>query len=338
MEWMKISGTACAFVWMLAAGPAVCAEAMFSWNEGPAKESILNFVQDVTDGAGDRYVPPGRRIAVFDNDGTLWAEQPVYFQALFAIDRVKALAPQHPEWQGQEPFAALLRGDLSALLAGGERSVAEVLAATHAGMTTEEFEKIVSDWLGSAKHPQTGKPYNRMVYQPMLELLEYLRANGFKTFIVSGGGVEFMRVFAEQTYGIPPEQVVGSYGRQKYEVSDEAGPLLIKLPEIDFVSDGPGKPVAIQRVIGRRPLAAFGNSDGDFQMLQWTCSGEGARLCLIIHHTDAAREWAYDRASRIGHLDETLAAARTKGWIVVDMKRDWKRIYSGDMIDESTAH
>lgn len=275
---------------------------------------------------GPDFVPPAERIAVFDNDGTLWAEQPIYFQVAFALDRVKALAPQHPEWKTKEPFASLLKGDLKGALAGGERALLEIIAATHAGMTTEEFEAVVKEWLVAAKHPTLKRSYTDLAYQPMLELLTYLRANGFKTFIVSGGGVEFMRAFAEKVYGIPPDQVVGSSGKQKFEL--RAGKfVLVKLPALDFFDDKDGKPIAIQKFIGRRPTAAFGNSDGDLQMLQWTCDGSGARLCLYVHHTDAEREWAYDRKSSIGRLDKGLDEAQAKGWTVVSMKNDWNRIF-----------
>ena len=297
-----------------------------SWNAGPAKEAIVAFVNRVTSAGSPDFVEPSERIATFDNDGTLWAEQPLYFQLLFALDRVKALAPQHPEWKSKEPFAALMRGDVTAALGGGEKAIAEVLAATHTGVTTAEFERAATDWLATARHPTKKQPYTSMVYQPMLELLSYLRANGFKTFIVSGGGVEFIRAFSEETYGIPPEQVVGTVGKQKLEMRD-GKPVLRKLPEVDFVDDGPGKPVGIQRFIGRQPIASFGNSDGDLQMLQWTCSGDGARFCLYVHHTDGEREWAYDRASSIGKLDKGLDEAKSKGWTVVDMKSDWKKIF-----------
>jgi phosphoglycolate phosphatase-like HAD superfamily hydrolase len=300
-----------------------------SWNDGASKRGIVEFVQAVTAKGGKDYVPPAQRIAVFDNDGTLWAEQPIYFQVLFAIDRIKALAPKHPEWKDREPYASLLKGDMKAALAGGEHAILEIVHATHAGLTTEEFEKLVKDWLATVRHPRVKQPYNRMIYQPMLELLRYLRANGFKTYIVSGGGVEFMRAFAEQAYGIPPEQVVGSSGKQKFELRD-GKPVLVKLPELDFLDDKEGKPIAIQKFIGRRPLAAFGNSDGDLAMLQWTCAGAGTRFCLYVHHTDAEREWAYDRASSVGRLDKGLDEARANGWTVVDMKRDWKRIFPFD--------
>jgi len=297
-----------------------------SWNDGPAKKSIIAFVERVSKAGGPDFVDPAQRIATFDNDGTLWAEQPVYFQFLFALDRVKALAPQHPEWKNKEPFASIEKGDMTAALRGGEKSLAEVVAATHSGVTTEEFEIAVADWLAMARHPKTNQPFTKMAYQPMLELLHYLRDNGFKTFIVSGGGIDFMRVFAEKTYGIPPEQVVGTTGKEKFEIRN-GKPVLIKLPEVDFVDDGPGKPVSIQKFIGRRPIAAFGNSDGDLQMLQWTCSAPGPRFCLFVHHTDADREWAYDRASSVGKLDAGLDEAIAQGWTVVDMKTDWKQIF-----------
>jgi hypothetical protein len=270
------------------------------------------------------------RIAVFDNDGTLWAEQPLYVQLLFALDRVKALAPAHPEWREQEPFASVLRGDVHQALAGGERALLEIVLATHGGMTTGEFEGVVADWLAAARHPTTGRPYTSMVYQPMLEVLAYLRANGFKTFIVSGGGIEFMRPWSEAVYGIPPEQVIGSSVKTQYTV--EGGtPALVRLSELDFIDDRAGKPVGIHRHIGRRPVAAFGNSDGDLEMLEWTMAGSGPRFALVVHHTDADREWAYDRGSPIGGLDRLLDLAAAEGWTVVDMKRDWKVVYpAGD--------
>jgi len=301
-------------------------DALPSWNEGQAKTAITDFVTKSTREGSPDFVPPADRIAVFDNDGTLWTEQPMYFQLAFALDRVKALAPQHPEWKDQEPFKSILAGDLKSALAGGEKAALEILAATHAGMTTDEFEKIVSDWITTAKHPKTGRLYASMVYQPMLELLDYLRANGFKTFIVSGGGIEFMRPWVEKTYGIPPEQVVGSSGKTKFEMRD-GKPVLIKLPEIGSINDKEGKPVNINLHIGRRPIMAFGNSDGDLQMLQWTTSGAGPRFGLIVHHTDAEREWAYDRESHIGKLDKALDEAKAKGWTVVNMKNDWREIF-----------
>ena len=268
-----------------------------------------------------------KRVAVFDNDGTLWAEQPLYFQLLFALDRVKILAPQHPEWTSQEPFASLLKGDVKAALAGGEPAITQIIMATHSGMTTDEFDQIVRDWVASAKHPKTGQLYTKMVYQPMLELLSYLRANGFKTFIVSGGGIDFMRPWTEEVYGIPPEQVVGSSGETNFVMRDGI-PVLMRLPEVNFIDDKAGKPVGIHQHIGRRPIAAFGNSDGDLQMLQWTCSGASPRFCHYVHHTDAEREWAYDRQSSIGRLDKGLDAAGDSGWTIVDMKNDWKTVFA----------
>ena len=297
-----------------------------SWNEGTAKQSIVDFVHRVTDQAGDDFVPEAERIATFDNDGTLWSEQPAYFQLLFAIDRVKALASEHPEWKTKQPFKAVLDGDMEALATAGEHGLLELVMATHAGMTTVEFEAIVKEWIAAARHPTTGLPFTRMVYQPMLELLEYLRANGFKTFIVSGGGIEFMRPWTEAVYGIPPEQVVGSSIKTNFEMRD-GQPVLMRLPEIDFIDDKDGKPVGINSHIGRRPIAAFGNSDGDLQMLQWTAAGDGPSFCLYVHHTDAEREWAYDRESHIGRLDKGLNEAAKNGWTVVDMKNDWKVVF-----------
>ncbi len=307
-------------------GPREAADPLPSWNDGTARRRVLAFVEGVTREGGPSYVPPAERIAVFDNDGTLWAEQPMYFQAFFIFDRIRALAPQHPEWKDREPFASVLKGDVKAALAGGEHALLEMAMGTHAGMTSEEFDRIVTDWVTTARHPKTGRLYTEMVYQPMLELLDYLRANGFKTYIVSGGGIEFMRPWAERVYGIPPEQVIGSSIKTKFELR-EGQPVLVRLPELNFVDDKAGKPVAIQMHIGRRPIAAFGNSDGDLQMLQWTAAGPGRRFCLYVHHTDAEREWAYDRESHIGRLDEGLDEARARGWTIVDMKADWKRIY-----------
>ena len=302
------------------------ADALPSWNDGAVKSRLVGFVEQVTDPESSSYVPPAERIAVFDNDGTLWAERPVYFQLLFAVDRVKALAPQHPEWKSEEPFASLLKGDLEGALAGGEQAVAKIVMATHAGMTTEEFARIVRDWLATTRHPVTKRPYTEMVYQPMLELLAFLRANGFKTFIVSGGGVEFLRPWTEQVYGVPPEQVVGSSIEVKYEIRD-GEPILTRLPEINFVNDGAGKPVGIHRHIGRRPILAFGNSDGDFEMLEWTTTGAGPRLGLLVHHDDAEREFAYDRQSHVGRLDRGLDEAGKRGWVLVSMKGDWRTIH-----------
>jgi len=272
-------------------------------------------------------VPAGERIAVFDNDGTLWAEQPVYFQALFIVDRVRTLAPRHPEWSTEEPFASAIKGDLRGLAGAGEAGLMTLMAATHAGMTSEEFGAIVAEWIAKARHPKTGKLYTEMTYRPMLELLDYLRANDFKTFIVSGGGVEFMRAWSERVYGIPPEQVIGSSIKTQFELKD-GKPVIHRLPEINFVDDKAGKPIGIHQYIGRRPIAAFGNSDGDLQMLQWTCIAPGPRFCLYVQHTDGAREWAYDRDSHIGRLDAGLDEAKRQGWTVVSMKDDWKKIYA----------
>jgi phosphoglycolate phosphatase-like HAD superfamily hydrolase len=313
----------------LAAGTAAQAvDPLPSWNDTAAKKAVVEFVTKVTAAASPDFVPAAERIAVFDNDGTLWSERPVPFQAAFTLDRVKALEPQHPEWKEKEPFASLLKGDLKAAFAGGEQAVLQVLMATHAGMTTDGFKRIVEDWITTARHPKTGRLYKEMVYQPMLELLAYLRANGFKTFIVSGGGAEFMRPWAENVYGIPPEQVVGSSIKTKYELRD-GKPVLVRLPEMNFLDDGPGKPVGIHSHIGRRPIAAFGNSDGDHQMLQWTAAGGGARFMCLIHHTDAEREWAYDKIA-IGSLDKALGEAKARGWTVVSMKDDWKRVFPFD--------
>lgn len=296
-----------------------------SWNAGPAKKSIVDFVAKVTAEGAD-FVPVSSRIAVFDNDGTLWTEQPMYVQAFFLLDRLKSLSPQHPEWKTKEPFASVLQGNFQPLLLGGHKAVEELLMATHAGMTTDEFEQIVTEWIATAKHPRFNRLHTELVYQPMLELLAYLRANGFKTYIASGGGIEFMRPWSERVYGIPAAQVIGSSIKLKYEV--RAGqPVLIRLPEMNFVNDQAGKPVGIRTHIGQRPLAAFGNSDGDFEMVEWTTSGSGPRFGLIVHHTDADREYAYDRISLAGRLDKSLDEAPKRGWTVVDMKRDWNRIY-----------
>ncbi len=306
---------------------AQAADALASWNDGAAKARIVAFVQAVTEPGGKDFVPPAERIAVFDNNGTLWSEQPVYFQAMFVRDRVVALAPKNPQWKTQEPFASLIKGDLKTVAASGEKGVAALLAATHSGVTTAAFDKSVSDWIATARHPKTGRLLTDMTFQPMKELLAYLRANGFKTFIVSGGGIEFMRPWTERVYGIPPEQVVGSSGGLKYELRD-GKPVLVKLPTLVHNDDKEGKPVGIQRHIGRRPIAAFGNSDGDFEMLAWTTSASGARLGMIIHHDDAEREFAYDRKSHIGKLDRGLNEAGTRGWSVVSMKSDWKTVFS----------
>jgi len=309
----------------LLAGAAL-ADPLPSWNDGPAKQAVMEFVRAVTDKSSPNYVPPDERIATFDNDGTLWAEQPMYFQFLFVLDRVKALAPKHPEWKERQPFKAVLENDMKALAASGERGLMELAIITQTGMTTGEFETVVKGWIATAKHPRFNRTFTNLVYQPMLELLTYLRESGFKTYIVSGGEADFMRPWAEKVYGIPPEQVVGSSVKLKLEMRD-VHPVLMRLPEIDFVDDGPGKPVGIQKFIGRRPIAAFGNSDGDHQMLQWTAAGEGRRFMLLVHHTDAEREWAYDRQSPVGRLDKALDEAQSRGWTVVDMKKDWKKIF-----------
>lgn len=297
-----------------------------SWNDGPAKQAIIAFATDVIREGSPDFIPPVERIATFDNDGTLWVEQPAYVQFAFALDRVKALAPLHPEWKDTQPFKAVLEGNMAALEAAGEHGAVEIVAATHAGMTPEEFRQTVKEWLSTAKHPRFGRRYDELVYQPMLEVLAYLRASGFKTFIVSGGGAEFIRAFAEERYGIPPEQIVGSRIVTKFERRD-GRPILFRLPQVAFVDDGPGKPLGIDEQIGRRPVAAFGNSDGDLEMLQWTTETGKRRLGVVVHHTDAEREYAYDRQSHVGKLDKALDAAALDRWTVVDMKRDWKFVF-----------
>jgi phosphoglycolate phosphatase-like HAD superfamily hydrolase len=316
--------TALLLLVMMASGAN--AKDLASWQDTASRQAIVDFVKKVTKKSSPDFVPEAERIAVFDNDGTLWAEQPIYFQLVFALDRIKQLAPQHPEWKTTQPYASILKGDIKGALAGGDAALMKIITVTHTGMSTDEFAASVSAWLASAKHPKTGQPYNKMIYQPMLELLEYLRKNGFKTFIVSGGGIDFMRVFAEDAYGIPPEQVVGSSQEVKYSVINGV-PTLTKLSGSPFIDDKAGKPVGIYQHIGRRPIFAAGNSDGDYQMLEWTTAGKGARFGLIVHHTDAEREWAYDRKSPIGELDKGLTDAPAKGWLLVDMKNDWKVIY-----------
>jgi phosphoserine phosphatase len=324
---MRVSIFLCG--WLVLIQVASAEDPLSSWNEGATKSAILEFVEGVTVEGGQDYVPPADRIAVFDNDGTLWSEQPMYVQLAFAVDRAKAMAPQHPEWKSKEPFASLLRGDMKGVAASGEKGLVELLLATHTGITTDEFEHVVTDWLAVARHPRYRRPYTECVYQPMLELLAYLRANGFKTWIVSGGGIEFMRPWTDDIYGIPPEQVVGSSVRTQFEIRNGT-PVLLRLPEVDFVDDKAGKPVGIQKFIGKRPIAAFGNSDGDLQMLQWVTAGPGSRFGLIVHHTDAEREYAYDRESHFGRLDKALVEASERGWTVVDMKRDWKTVFAID--------
>ena len=311
---------------LLSLAPPSDAQPLASWNEGPAKEAIVRFVTDVTTRGTDRYVDPDDRIAVFDNDGTLWPEQPIPFQFVFALDRVRALAPQRPEWKDHEPYKSILDGDLRSALAGGEKAAAELMVATHSGMTTEEFAAQVRAWIATARHPRFGRLYTELAYRPMLELLAYLRDSGFTTYIVSGGGIEFMRAWARDVYGVPPERVIGSQGKVAFEVRGDV-PVLVKLPQIELLDDAAGKPVGIHKHIGRRPIAAFGNSDGDLQMLQWATAGPGPRFGLIVHHTDGEREWAYDRAPPIV-LDKALDAAKARGWTVVDMKLDWKRVYA----------
>ncbi|MER8442885.1 haloacid dehalogenase-like hydrolase [Mesorhizobium sp. M1066] len=320
---------------MLAAGLAVAtrataqaqADPLPSWNEGAAKAAILDFVRRTTVPGGPGFVPASERIATFDNDGTLWTEQPFYFQLAFALDQVKALAPEHPEWKNTLPFSAVISGDMQALMGSGEQGLLEIVEVTHAGMTTDEFAQQVIDWTRSARHPRFNRPYTELVFKPMLELLAYLRQNGFKTFVVSGGGVEFMRPWMEEVYGIPPEQIVGSSGVTHYKMQPDGTPMLVKQAKIEFVDDGPGKPAGINRFIGRRPIFAFGNSDGDQQMLEWTASGTGLRFMGLVHHTDAEREYAYDRNSSVGKLDKALDEAAKKGWTVADMKRDWKVVF-----------
>lgn len=297
-----------------------------SWNDGDAKAAIVAFVAAVTTEGSPDFVPPAERIAVFDNDGTLWVEQPIYTQLAFAMDRVKALAEKHPEWRDTQPFQAVLEGDRDALAEAGVKGIVDLVMASHAGMTTDGFAAIVTDWLEGARHPRFDRPYTELVYRPMLELLAYLRANGFATYIVSGGGIAFVRPWAEAVYGIPPEQVIGSSIKTAFDVQD-GKPVLVRLPEVDFIDDKAGKPVGIDKFIGRRPIAAFGNSDGDMQMLQWTTAGDGRRLGVLIRHDDAEREYAYDRDGHVGRLDKALDAAGPAGWVVVSMENDWKAVF-----------
>ena len=316
----------------LYAATALAADPLPSWNDGPTKTSIIKFVKDVTDKNSSVYVSTDERIATFDNDGTLWPSHPMYTQLAFALDRIKQLAPQHPEWKTKQPFKAVLDNDMKTLAASGEKGLAELVMVSHAGMSTAEFEKIVTDWFKTARHPRFKRPYTELAYQPMLELLAYLRANGFKTYIVSGGGIEFMRPMTEAVYGVPPEQVIGSSIETKYEMKD--GKLvLMRLPKIHFIDDKTGKPVGINMFIGKRPLAAFGNSDGDRQMLEWTDAGNGARLMMLVFHDDAKREYAYGPANglpdtKFGTFSQSLMdEANKKGWIVISMKKDWNRIF-----------
>jgi hypothetical protein len=298
-----------------------------SWNDGAAKKSITDFIARVTTAGSPDFVAVKERVATFDNDGTMWTEMPVYTQVAFTYERLRAIASEHPEWASEQPLKSLLEQDALALARLGEKSLLGIVAVTHGAVTTEEFAKLVLDWLATARHPRFNRPYTDLVYQPMLELLDYLRANDFNIFIVSGGGIEFMRPWTEKAYGIPPERIVGSSGVVKFQIGADGKPELLKLPDVEFIDDGPGKPVGINRFIGRRPIFAFGNSDGDVPMLEWTAAGAGARFVGIVHHTDAEREYAYDRESRIGHLDKGLDIGAAKGWTIVDMKQDWKVIY-----------
>jgi hypothetical protein len=297
-----------------------------SWNEGATRKAITTFVERVTKEGSPDFVPVQDRIATFDNDGTLWCEHPMYVQLAFALDRVKAMAPLHPEWKDKQPFKAVLEGDMKTLAQAGEHGLVELVLVTHAGMTTAEFEKIVTTWLETARHPRFKQPYTELVYKPMLEVLAYLQANGFSTFIVSGGGIEFMRPWTRRVYGVPPQNVVGSSIKTTFEMRD-GQPELFRSPQVDFVDDGPGKPVGINSHIGKRPIAAFGNSDGDLQMLQWATMSGGVRFGAIVHHTDAEREYAYDRDTSFGRLDRALDAAAANNWTVVDMKNDWRTVF-----------
>lgn len=316
-------------VWFTSVAAAAQADALASWNDGATKKGIVDFVARVTKEGGPDFVPVSDRIATFDNDGTLWVEQPMYVQMAFVLDRVKQLAPEHPDWKTTQPFKGVLDGDMKAVAATGEKGLVQLIAATHSGMTVSQFQQMVSDWLATARHPKFQRPYTECIYQPMVELLRYLRANGFKTYIVSGGGVEFMRPWTDKAYGIPPEQVVGSSIKTRFEMV-QGKPDLMRLGEVNFIDDKEGKPVGINQFIGRRPIAAFGNSDGDQQMLEWTAAGEGPRLMLLVHHTDATREYAYDRQSSFGKLDKALDEAIAKHWVVVDMKGDWNRVFAFD--------
>ena len=326
----RLAAAAVVMLWALARAPAAPAgEPLPSWRDGPARQAIEQFVARVTTPGGDGYVPPADRIAVFDNDGTLWSEQPLYVQLMFVLGRVKSMAPDHPDWKIRQPFKGILEGDLRTALARGERALRTLIAETQAGTTPAEFRRMVKDWLASAVHPKTGRRYTEMVFQPMRELLSYFRDHGFTVYIVTGGTEEFVRAWAEPVYGVPPEQVVGTWLRIEYRLV-KGVPTLLRRPEVVFLNNGPNKPVAIQHRIGRRPLAAFGNSDGDLPMLRWVAAGAGPRLAGVVHHTDAEREWAYDRNSSIGRLDKALDAARANGWVVIDMKKDWRRVFPPD--------
>jgi phosphoserine phosphatase len=331
MKLVTIRFVAAAVIGMVFAssGIVLAQDPLPSWNAGPVKQSIVDFVKRVTTEGGPDFVPPHERIATFDNDGTLWCEMPIYVQCVFAIDRAKALAPEHPEWREKQPFKAAIEGDKKAVIASGELGLAEIVMATHAGMTPTKFEQIVRDWIATARHPRYNRRYTSLVYQPMLELLTYLRDNRFQTFIVSGGGVEFMRPWTRRVYGIPPDQVVGSTIKTRYELQGDT-PVLMRLPEIDFIDDKAGKPIGINRYVGMRPIAAFGNSDGDYEMLRWTTAGDGPRFGLIVHHTDGEREYKYDYPSEVGQLKRALDEAPRRGWTVVSMKDDWKTIFPAE--------
>lgn len=306
--------------------PLQAAEPLPSWRDTAPRAAVLNFVEQVTTEGSKQFIPGEQRIAVFDNDGTLWSEQPAYFQLLFAFDEVKRMAPDHPEWKDQQPFKAVLENDQEALAAAGMDGLLKIVGATHTGVSTEVFIERAKAWLAKARHPKSGKPFTEMTYQPMHELLDYLRSRGFKTYIVSGGDTAFMRAFAEEVYGIPPEQVIGSSFITEYQIID-GRPAILRTPKVAHNDDGPGKPESIDAIIGRQPILAFGNSDGDLQMLQWTAAGKGPRFMGLVHHTDAAREWAYDRQSKIGRLDKALDEARSQGWTIVDMASDWARVF-----------
>jgi len=335
MRTLQLSSSSLGLLLLCASAHAQSQDPLPSWNDAAAKKAIVRFVEGATREDSAAFVPTGERVAVFDNDGTLWAEQPMYTQLVFALDRVKALAPEHPEWRERQPFKAAIEGDLATLEGGVERAMAELMMATHAGNTVEEFAGYVKQWLATATHPRTGRRYTDMVYQPMLELLAYLRGHGFKTYVVTGGGIEFVRAFSERVYGIPPEQVIGSSIETTFELRGDK-PSLVRRAAVDFIDDGPGKPVGIQQHIGRRPLAAFGNADGDLQMLQWATLGRKAGFALLVHHTDAKREWAYDRKTRVGRLDEALDEAKKRGWTVVDMRKDWKVVYAEPLVHSAS--
>jgi len=326
LPWRRALAAGALFIIATLTARAQAVDPLPSWNDTASKARVMAFVQAVTESGGKDFVAPTDRIAVFDNDGTLWSEQPMYFQLAFALDRVKAMAPKHPEWKTKQPFKAAIEGDMKTLAAAGERGLLELAAASHAGLSTDEFAAVVKDWLATARHPKFKRPYAELTFAPMVELLAYLRANGFQTWIVSGGGIEFMRVFAEQAYGVPPQQMVGSSLELKYELRN-GKPVLVQQPKVAFIDDKAGKPVGIHKAIGKRPIAAFGNSDGDFQMLEWVTSASGARLGLIVRHDDAEREFAYDRKSHVGKLDRALDEAGPRGWTVLSIKQDWKQVF-----------